>query len=142
MFLLSVAYIDMLPTANPLLCYLFSFNVTAKKFLFCWMIVWIFLTNPSYQNQILPISIWWNVAPVLFPLSNYIKHKYNPSFYRIINHWRLMFKIKSPSCKNRQETGYLIWFFLPRKFNFKIRFYNCHRSSYKEVFIIPPMYSM
>ena len=59
MFLLSVAYIDMLPTTNPLLCYLFSFNVTTKKFLFCWMIVWIFLSNPSYQNQILPISIWW-----------------------------------------------------------------------------------
>ena len=69
-------------------------------------------------------------------LSNYIKYKYNPSFYRIINHMSLMFKIKSPNYKNRQETGYLIWYFLPTKFNFKIRFYNCHRSSYKEGFAI------
>ena len=47
-----------------------------------------------------------------------------------------MFKIKSPSYKNRQETGYLIWYFLSTKLNSKIRFYNCHRSSYKEGFAI------
>ena len=53
-----------------------------------------------------------------------------------------MFKIKSPGYKNRQETAYLIWTFLPTKFNFKIKFYNCHWSSYKEGFAILSIYSM